>query len=248
MRTQDWVRLIAFPIIVGIVIVSVQFTIDRYKTTRTVSAVIEGPFAFAQIHELFEKADISINFTFRRKPEDLVQEQKKSSRPAQSSNPRALRAPTNLTAGVEMKVDDLHLYKVTIKNTGNSPIRDLPIRLVFENTSGKFAMLAIQHKTNPAREFGEIKDDLAEFPSPRFVYQLLNPGDEDVITILASEKRDLKVFSKGEGVIFDVTSASENPQGTSTMAILLGVVTGMIASCLMIWFERSTAKRDKLMW
>ena len=240
MRQQNWVRLLAFPIIVGIVIAVVQFTIDRYKTMRKVSAVIEGPFAFAQIHDLFDKANISFNFSFGGKREDLAQK-------PQPPNPRAPAAPQNLSLSIEAKAEDLHVYKVTIRNTGNSPIRDLPIRLLFENASNKFTMLAVQHKTNPAREFGEIKDDLAEWQSPRFVYQLLNPGDEDVITILASEKSELKVYSKGEGVSFDVTSASDSRSGPSTLTILLGVVIGMIASSLMIWLGRATAKREKLM-
>jgi hypothetical protein len=59
--------------------------------------------------------------------------------------------------------------------------------------------------------------------APFFVYQLLNPGDEDMLTVLASEKRELKVYARGEGVSLDVRSASED-RSTSWLLITSGLI------------------------
>jgi hypothetical protein len=218
---------------VGLVIVLAQFLIDRYKTIRKVSATIEGPFAFAQIHELFDKAKISFRFQWEGKTVP-------SPEPPKPPRPRAPASPSGFGLTMEVKVDDLQVYKATIRNTGNSPVKDLPIRFVFENASDKFRIFAAKHKTNPEREFGEIKDDFSELSSPRFIYQLLNPGDEDVITILATEKRDLKVYSKGEGVAFEVTSAGENRPVNwfiyLTLTALGGIILGIITTFLSRFF------------
>ncbi|MGH7769310.1 MAG: hypothetical protein ACREQP_17840 [Candidatus Binatia bacterium] len=63
---------------------------------------------------------------------------------------------------MQMNIDDLQVYKVTIRNTGNSPIKELPIRFVFENATDKFSLLAAKHKTNPDKEFGKIDEDFKE--------------------------------------------------------------------------------------
>jgi hypothetical protein len=238
MSKRDWLQVLIAPIIVGIVIAVVGFGIDRYKSSRKVSAVIEGPFGFAQIQELFDTAKISfkIEVTGKSFP-DLT--------PKKPVDPRAPSAPTGLGVNVEVNVDDLQLYKVTITNTGNSPIRDLPIRFVFENASDRFRLIAVKHKTNPAVEFGEIKSDFSQLSSPRFVYQLLNQGDQDVITVLAGEKRDLKVYSKGEGVSFDLTSVSENRPTNWFLLVSLSAVLGMLAGVISSFVGRFLERKKE---
>lgn len=208
MDRQDVLRQIAFPIsvgiMIGIVVALIGLGVDSYKTSRKVTAIIEGPFSFSNIHELFDNAQISIDVVWwgKNKPKANFEPEKL----------RDLRAPSGvgkLGVGVKMDVNELQIYKVTVRNTGSSPIKELPVRLVFENASENFSVFAIQHKTDPPHEFGEIKTD-SDMSSPRFIYQLLNPGDEDVLTVLASEKRELQVYTRGEGVSLDVRRAGED--------------------------------------
>jgi len=228
---RDLLKLLAFPIVVGLVIVLAQFAIERYKTTRKASVIIEGPFAFAQIYELFDKAKFSFEFEYEGQTIPNPE-------PQQPAKPGTLASPTGLKVTQRVKVNELQVYKITIRNTGNSPLRNLPVRLVFENASVQFRFFAAKHKTIPQREFGDIKEDFSEVSSPRFVYQLLNPGDEDVITFLASEKSSIKAYSKGEGVSFDVTSASENNGRNWSVLIAVSALAGTILGILSTFIGR----------
>jgi hypothetical protein len=200
---------LVLPIIVGLVIVAAQFLVDNYKTTREVSAIIEGPFAFSQIHDLLDKAKLSVNVFWDGK-------QKPNSTEEQKPVPGTPAAPPRLGVRVEVDVNRLQIYKVTIRNTGNTAIRDLTVRFVFENATDNFSVFAVQHKTNPPYEFGKITPDSEvitpddDFTSPRFTYELLNPRHEDVVTVLASERANLKIYAKGEGVSLNVTNAAES--------------------------------------
>jgi hypothetical protein len=89
MHVRDLVKLIAFPIIVGLVIVAAQFLIERYKTTRKASATVEGPFAFTQIYELFDKVKVSFQFEWEGKSIPNPE-------PQQAVKPGGLPAPTGL--------------------------------------------------------------------------------------------------------------------------------------------------------
>jgi hypothetical protein len=100
-------------------------------------------------------------------------------------------------------------------------------------------VFAIQHKTNPSHEFGEIKMD-SDMSSPRFIYQLLNPADEDVLTVLASEKRELKVYTRGEGVSLDVRRAGDGGSASWYWFLLtaLSAVGGVIMETLFTLVSR----------
>ena len=220
MNKHDYLKLLAFPIIVGIVIAVISFGIDWYKTSRKVTVIIEGPFSFANIQELLGNAQINVVWWGKDKP-------KPNPEPEKPRDPRAPAAVGKLGVGVEMNLNELQIYKVTVRNTGSSPLKELPVRLVFEDASNNFSVYAIQHKTNPPHEFGEIKTG-SDLSSPRFVYQLLNPGDEDVLTVLASEKRDLKVYARGEGVSLDVRHAGEDRFASWSMLLIASGLGGMI--------------------
>jgi hypothetical protein len=247
--TKDLAKLVVFPLVVGLLLIVAQFVLERYKTTRKVTAVIEGPFAFAQIHELFDKAQISIQFEFGSKKETPQNEstsklETKGTSPIQGEKSATKAPPASPSSmSLSMKIadiNDLQLYRVTIRNTGTASIRDLPVRLVLEHPSDKFQFIALKHKTNPAMEFGEIKDDVSNPSSPRFVYQLLNPGDEDVITLLTSEQLTLNAYAKGEGVSFEVTKAGHTTYTyfSIILAILVGILVGTISSIVMMWRDR----------
>jgi hypothetical protein len=233
MNKQDFLKLLAFPIIVGIVIAVIGLGIDWYKTSRKVTVIIEGPFSFANIQELLGDAQINVTWWGKDKP-------KPNPEPEQPRDPRVPAAP-KLGIGVEMKLNELQIYKVTVRNTGSSPLKELPVRLVFEDASNNFSVYAILHKTNPLHEFGEIKSNF-DMSSPRFVYQLLNPGDEDVLTILASEKRELNVYARGEGVSIDVRRAGVDSSTTWNWFLLVtfsavgGVILGTLSTLLSRFF------------
>jgi hypothetical protein len=73
------------------------------------------------------------------------------------------------TIKISIDVGDLRIYRVIIKTAGKLPVRDLTIRLVFEQATNDFMVLTFKCETTPPYEFGEIKDDFAERARLRFV-------------------------------------------------------------------------------
>ena len=106
---------------------------------------------------------------------------------------------------IQIKVNDkeissIFLYRISIKNNGDLPIKDLPIRFVFDSINQDFEIIAVNHTTNPSYEFGEIIEERIGNNSIRFTYALINPKDEDVVTLVVNKSPSLDVFAKAEGL------------------------------------------------
>ena len=87
-----------------------------------------------------------------------------------------------------------------IWNSGELPIKTLPIRYVFETSSSTFRIFMVSHNTKPKYEFGNITSAEADQYSRRFLYDLLNPGDEVTITFLTNEAAPVSMYAKAEGL------------------------------------------------
>ena len=94
----------------------------------------------------------------------------------------------------------LYAYKVVLKNSGNKPIKQFPVTVNFDYPKPTFQVFTKIHQTVPHKEFGKI-DELQGAPyTIKFIYELLNPEDEDTITFLTNDNLNLSVYGKGEGV------------------------------------------------
>ena len=97
-------------------------------------------------------------------------------------------------------VSDLISFRVRLWNSGDKPIKELPLQVDFDSKSNNFSILNVRHQTTPAEVFGNI-DSLKITPkSRRYKYELLNSGDEDVITFLANGPATLEFNAKAEGL------------------------------------------------
>ena len=205
-----WARdLLVLPIVVGIVLVGSQFAIDTYKEKKkNITATIEGPFNIVKIHELFKKADLSyeLRYNFETTPTAPTSQQQ-ATKALETNRPSP---PSNFSGFASVTFKDLFIYRITIQNTGDLPIRNLPIRFVFNDSIKDFQIVTFEHNTTPEHEFGEIEDDFSENNKPRFIYSLLNPGDEDKVMLLVNENSDLEIFAKAEGISFNTSKAIED--------------------------------------
>lgn len=91
-------------------------------------------------------------------------------------------------------------YKVCLWNSGSVPLTAIPVRFVFEVTNTNFHVFNVSHTTTPRREFGKIDENGSDASSKRFVYELLNPSDADVLTFVTDVDVPLSVFAKAEGL------------------------------------------------
>ena len=160
---RGWLKIVLIfvliPILVGVVIQVATSLYNQYQSRRQILAVVEGPFPLDELRDLFSSLKIEVG----NKDESQKVSPSKVTAPPKGA-PTGTFGPLSLS--LEFPVSDLHIYRVTIRNTGSSPIRDLPVRLVFEKVTKNFYLLAYKHKTTPAREFGKINDDYTDSVSP----------------------------------------------------------------------------------
>jgi hypothetical protein len=115
----------------------------------------------------------------------------------------------DLTGSLEVMINNiltsyLFAYRVRIWNSGEVPLKNLPIRFVFDTSEGDFKIFEVKHDTKPKYEFGKITeqdiDEDNDAYSKRFTYPLLNPKDEDIVTLWTNYPVSLSVYAKSEGL------------------------------------------------
>lgn len=139
---------------------------------------------------------------------------------------------------LEIKINDvvtnsLLAYEVEFWNSGDIPLKELPVRYVFGWSSINFKVLTVIHKTEPKYEFGEIREEGSDTHSKRFVYSLLNPGERVTVTFLCTGLGPTKVsfYTKLEGL--SVKQVTMKPlEYIALVVTLIGVIAAFIAQLL----------------
>lgn len=195
-----WIRdLLILPIVVGFVLGLGHLAVDIYRAKeKAISISVEGPFPLLEITELVKKSKLKFMFEYTYPTaEEPGAIQRKAPAP---STPNVPAPATGLKIRATTEVEDPQVYRVILTNSGDLPIREFPISLVFEEAADSFMLLSVEHKTVPPHEFGRIESDFTNKRILRLVYSLLNPKDRDEVTILTSEKASLKSYAKAEAV------------------------------------------------
>jgi hypothetical protein len=149
-----------------------------------------------------------------------------------------------ITQDLSVKVNDkpvtsLLTYQARIWNSGDIPLKDIPVRFVFQNVTGDFQILHVTHKTKPEFEFGAIKDENPSNTERRFVYNLLNSANEDLITFWVNKEAKLTPFAKSEGMTLEIVAppkaSASIPVMTLTEAFFYGVLGGTLIEVVSIY-------------
>jgi hypothetical protein len=97
------------------------------------------------------------------------------------------------------------VLEIRLWNSGDKPIKDLPITLNFRSPYRGDPVFGIKQYPVPFYEFGKISPD-SVVPTDdgslhRFRYELLNPGDE--VTMLAAVKNNtvVNLYAKAEDLV-----------------------------------------------
>jgi hypothetical protein len=126
---------------------------------------------------------------------------------------------------------ELFTYKVRVWNSGGVPITNIPIRLVFNADGSTFKIFNVAHATEPTYEFGGIQEQGSDTTSKRFVFGLLNPGNQDVITLVTNTGAPLQFYSNVEGVRIKQVGQQEPRNWVSYLAPLAAII-GFVGSLL----------------
>lgn len=157
-------------------------------------------------------------------------------------NPTASGVVKIAVNGVE--TTNIFGYKLRIWNSGSLPLMALPVRFVFEPVSSNFHIFNVTHDTIPKRDFGRIEESGSDASSKRFVYELLNPNDEDTLMFVTDVGAPLSVFAKAEGLKTKLV----NPESPTMKALLfsmqvVAVLTSIVSSVLTLLMLQAAIRR-----
>jgi len=127
-----------------------------------------------------------------------------------------------------------------IWNSGEFPIKALPVTYIFENSSSNFKIFAIKHNTKPEYEFGNISTLETDQNSIRNLYELLNTNDEITITFLTNEGVSLSIYTKAEGLSTKKYKPVEEISPFNGW--ILSTISALMAILLLIFGPGSTRK------
>jgi hypothetical protein len=120
----------------------------------------------------------------------------------------ASRIPNVTVAVGGVPVQQLFVHRAHIWNSGDVPLGNLPVLFDF-STSQPLQVLSATHDTRPQLEFGKISEVGSTPSSRRYIYELLNPGDGDVVTLLTDRSGKLMIYSKLESLHVSEVKPSE---------------------------------------
>jgi hypothetical protein len=151
------------------------------------------------------------------------------------------QAVGNITITVNgVATSNLFAYRVRVWNTGGTALKDIGIRYGFSPKRQDFQILNASHETNPKFEFGKIEEAGSDSNSKRFVYELLNVGDEDTVTFLVNDDAPLSLYAKAEGMkLTQVTQKQPTQLATlrTSFWIALGATVVSLLSLSLKYFS-----------
>ncbi|MDX1526929.1 MAG: hypothetical protein R3273_11900 [Pseudidiomarina maritima] len=143
-------------------------------------------------------------------------------------------------------VQEVFAVRVKTWNSGSVPLKDLAILFEFDSGDQAFQILSATHHTKPAREFGRIEEHGGDESSKRFVYELLNPGDEDSVVFLTTAKADIKVFAKAEKLAVKEVAPEEKGEFKWYMAAFGGMLAALLGELIQSILNKWRQRRKRI--
>jgi hypothetical protein len=145
----------------------------------------------------------------------------------------------------EVSVPEVFAVKVRLWNSGDLPLKDLAVRFEPFSLEKDFRILSVNHNTQPAKEFGAITEQGSEGQSKRYMYQLLNPKDEDTLVFLTTAKAELRIFSKAESLTVKPVAPSKESEFKWYHAAIGAMAASLLSSFVEVLFHVARRKWGK---
>lgn len=119
----------------------------------------------------------------------------------------------------------LFVSRIRIWNSGGVSLRGVPVRVVFSPSQPGFRIPGAAHATTPKFEFGRITEEASnDTLAKRFVFELLNLQNQDLITIVTNQTAGLGVYSNVEGMRLKRVEPAESKKWSVQYALISGVI------------------------
>jgi hypothetical protein len=128
---------------------------------------------------------------------------------------------------------NLFACKVRLWSPGDLPIKNLAVLFKFYTNKKDFKIFNVAHNTKPQFEFGEIREEKSDHYSKRFVYELFNQGNEDIITFWTNDCPKLEVYAKSEELrVRRIMPQEAEDLGALATKVLIGILISVV--CVII--------------
>ncbi|MDZ7830264.1 MAG: hypothetical protein U5L07_00775 [Desulfobacterales bacterium] len=250
MKLTPWLRdLLIIPIIVGIVIVLFQ-NVFQYtlKEKKNIEIQLEGPISLNTINELLEdsgfKTKAKYIFEWDGQPKVVSEKKQKSASQATQKLPNkdfedshlsSLPPPTMTNLKVTLELEELYAYKVHIENSGDISFKDLLANIKFSADDDNFTAVTYSHFSRPNSMSEDIEHlNSSDSKHVKFKYATFNPGEQDVITVLASGPCSFGVELRGSGytILKESVFPSDHKEKYWVFYALYGVLGAVISILL----------------
>jgi hypothetical protein len=149
--------------------------------------------------------------------------------------------------GIEILVNgrtehQLFANRLRVWNSGSIPLKIVPLWCEFGDIDTLFAVFGVRHETTPQHEFGRVEEQAPTRHSLRIVYELLNPGDEDNITIVTNRPHPPSVSSKAEGMKFKRATSQRAGDRLPVLSGLMAAIAALF-TMLLEMLSRSARRR-----
>ena len=259
MKFAPWVRdLLVIPIVVGIVIGLFQVVPQYFfKEKKNIEIQLEGPISINAINELLEDSHFKTKYSFEWDGKSKVVSEKK-----QTPEPQATQeipdkdiedlphlAPTMLSLKFTLELDELYAYKLHIENSGDISFKDLLANIKFSTDDEKFTVATYSHFSSPS-SMSEDVEHLASSDSKqiKFKYATFNPGEQDIITVLASKPCSFGINLRGSGytVSKDSVFSLRTKEKHWIFYVLYGVLGAVISLLISYFTHRHLTNKVRL--
>lgn len=95
-----------------------------------------------------------------------------------------------------IKTQHLYGHKAHLWNSGLNSVAKFRVKYQFINTTTAFKIFCVIHNTEPAYQFGYIKELNSDQSSKTFEYEFINKKDNIVVNFLTNESCKLKIYAK----------------------------------------------------
>lgn len=253
MKITTWARdLLIIPIIVGVVVGVViglfqLVTQSISKEKRNLDIQLEGPISLNEINKLLEGFQFKTKYYFEWDGQPKVVHESKQNLESQTKqkvpdndniNLRRPIAPRITGIKMSLELDELYVYKLHINNSGDIALQNLSAHIAFRTDNEDFIVATYSHFTEPKSMSDTIEHlDSSDSKNVKFRYASINPGEQDVITVLASRPSSFGIDLRGSGYTVSKESVfSLDDKENVWIIYMLFAVLGAVFSILLRYF------------
>jgi len=133
-----------------------------------------------------------------------------------------------------LKTKSLYSTQIVVENTGNVPLKNIPVSVLFETEDSTFSIYNHNLETVPKIEFGKLNVNKSK-NKIRLLIELFNQSDKINLNVLTNKNIRPDIYSKTEAMV--LSEKKPNGEEKSSFSIIISIVASGISVLLLSFFQ-----------